>query len=303
VRFLAHRGNPAATPAHVDPDIFAQHRAREVRMDWTGFGARHADVSAPLRPFLLDWLFEVAFNLRLLPETFHLAVSIIDRFLCVAPPLVRQRLQLLGVTALLLASKLEEVYPPEVRDMVYVCDRAYTREQILDMERIVLSTLQGRLWVPTPFVFLAHYTSGVCEEEHELKEELKEGQVAPRFAARQPALIAEFLLALAVCANTNTRVTGATPSVLAAACVMVAWQSCEWRGRPASWEDVVSQGRCDYDAACLAQCVRETLQSLYADAVATAASAHPSAEGAVRVYALPRFDRVATLPLTFALDN
>jgi cyclin B len=38
------------------------------------------------------------------------------------------------VTAMLIACKYEEIYAPEVRDFVYITDKAYTREDILQME-------------------------------------------------------------------------------------------------------------------------------------------------------------------------
>ena len=69
----------------------------------------------------------------------------------------RQKLQLVGVTALLLAAKYEEIYPPEVRDLVYVTDKAYTRRQILSMESAIVSTLSFKLTVPTMFPFLVRF--------------------------------------------------------------------------------------------------------------------------------------------------
>jgi hypothetical protein len=55
---------------------------------------------------------------------------------------VRNRLQLVGVTAMMIASKYEEIYPPEMRDFVYICDNAYTKQQILDMEQLMLEKLK-----------------------------------------------------------------------------------------------------------------------------------------------------------------
>ena len=69
----------------------------------------------------------------------------------------RQKLQLVGVTAMLLASKYEEIYPPEVRDFVYITDKAYTRDEILKMETIMLNTLRFNLTVPTHISFLARF--------------------------------------------------------------------------------------------------------------------------------------------------
>jgi G2/mitotic-specific cyclin-B, other len=65
--------------------------------------------------------------------------------------------QLVGVTALMLAAKYEEIYPPEVRDYVYICDNAYTREQIVQMEQLILSKLNFRLTVPTQRSYLKRF--------------------------------------------------------------------------------------------------------------------------------------------------
>ena len=46
---------------------------------------------------------------------------------------MRKNLQLVGVAAMLLASKYEEIWAPEVHDFVYISDKAYTKEQVLDM--------------------------------------------------------------------------------------------------------------------------------------------------------------------------
>lgn len=69
----------------------------------------------------------------------------------------KNTLQLLGVVAMLIASKYEEIWAPEVRDFVYISDKAYTRDQILAMEKVVLNELQFQLTVPTPFPFIQRY--------------------------------------------------------------------------------------------------------------------------------------------------
>lgn len=50
----------------------------------------------------------------------------------------RQNLQLVGVTALFIASKYEELYPPEVKDFVYITDDTYTQKDVLKMEMHIL---------------------------------------------------------------------------------------------------------------------------------------------------------------------
>lgn len=83
-----------------------------------------------MRAILVDWIIEVHLKFKLLPETLFITVSLIDRYLEIEQ-IKRTNLQLVGVTAMLIASKYEEIYAPEVRDFVYITDNAYTKEEIL----------------------------------------------------------------------------------------------------------------------------------------------------------------------------
>ena len=93
---------------------------------------------------------------RLVPECLYLAVSIIDRFLANVP-INKATLQLVGITSLFVASKYEEIYPPAVKDCVYVTDRAFTKQAILDMEIEILDELKYCLTVPTVYPFLLRF--------------------------------------------------------------------------------------------------------------------------------------------------
>ena len=66
----------------------------------------------------------------------------------------RSKLQLVGVAAMLVAAKYEEIYAPEVKDFVYITDRAYTEKEILKMEIKILSVLNFDLGRPLPLHFL-----------------------------------------------------------------------------------------------------------------------------------------------------
>ena len=77
-----------------------------------------------MRAILIDWLIEVHLKFKLLPETLFLTINMIDRYL-EKQIIPRTKLQLVGVTAMLLASKYEEIYAPEVKDFVYITDKAY----------------------------------------------------------------------------------------------------------------------------------------------------------------------------------
>lgn len=106
-----------------------------------------------MRGILVDWLLEVHTRFRLLPETLFLAVNIIDRFL--STKIVQlDRLQLVGVTAMFIASKYEEVLSPHVQNFRHVADDGFTEDEILSAERFVLQALNYNLSYPNPMNFL-----------------------------------------------------------------------------------------------------------------------------------------------------
>ncbi|KAJ5871590.1 uncharacterized protein N7529_003943 [Penicillium soppii] len=111
------------------------------------------DLEWKMRGILVDWLIEVHTRFRLLPETLFLAVNIIDRFLS-AEVVALDRLQLVGVTAMFIASKYEEVLSPHVANFSHVADETFSDKEILDAERHVLATLQYNMSFPNPMNFL-----------------------------------------------------------------------------------------------------------------------------------------------------
>lgn len=74
---------------------------------------------------------------ELMKETLFLTVNLIDRFLS-KQTIVRKKLQLVGLVSMLLACKYEEVSVPAVGDLILISDKAYTREEVLEM---VISSL------------------------------------------------------------------------------------------------------------------------------------------------------------------
>ena len=71
------------------------------------------DINAKMRSILVDWLIEVHRKFELMPETLYLTLNIIDRFMSVKA-VARRELQLVGISSMLLASKYEELWAPEV---------------------------------------------------------------------------------------------------------------------------------------------------------------------------------------------
>lgn len=125
---------------------------------------RQFDINEKMRAILIDWLIEVHYKFELMDETLFLAINLIDRFLerCTV---VRKKLQLVGVTAMLLACKYEEVSVPLVEDFVLISDNAYTRIEVLDMEKLMVNTLQFNMSVPTPYMFMKRFLKAALSDK------------------------------------------------------------------------------------------------------------------------------------------
>ena len=139
------------------PEIFEHLKQTEFDfLPSSSYMKQQTDINEKMRGILIDWLVEVHLKFKLLPETLFLAVNLIDRYLELKH-IMRNRLQLVGVTAMLIACKYEEIYAPEIRDFVYITDKAYTKEEILQMENDMLATLQYNITVPSSFRYLEVY--------------------------------------------------------------------------------------------------------------------------------------------------
>ncbi|DAZ98544.1 TPA: hypothetical protein N0F65_007043 [Lagenidium giganteum] len=170
-------------------------------------------LNARMRAVLVDWLIEVHYRFKFHNETLFLAVNYIDRYL-EKVVIARCHLQLVGVTALLLASKLEEVHPIEITDLVYISDKTYTVQQIIDCEQSMLNTLQFQLTCSTCHHFLGYMFQV-------LQTDLLVAQLAAYYSQHA-------LLDVHIC-------TTFAPSKLAAACLFLAQTAAESQLPPAAW--------------------------------------------------------------------
>eukprot|EP00929_Paragymnodinium_shiwhaense_P058749 TRINITY_DN29439_c0_g2_i1.p1 TRINITY_DN29439_c0_g2~~TRINITY_DN29439_c0_g2_i1.p1 ORF type:complete len:487 (-),score=151.79 TRINITY_DN29439_c0_g2_i1:208-1668(-) len=145
--------DPQCVPEYIN-DIYRLLDDKEEgcrpRSDYMG---SQMEINAKMRSILVDWLIEVHMKYKLRKETLHLAIHLVDRYLS-CRPVARRRLQLAGVGGMMIAAKFEEIYPPETRDFVYITDNAYTREDVLEMEVMMLTTLGFNLCGPTMSQYL-----------------------------------------------------------------------------------------------------------------------------------------------------
>ncbi|GMR52438.1 hypothetical protein PMAYCL1PPCAC_22633 [Pristionchus mayeri] len=136
-------------------DMYEYMRIREtaflVCLQWD----QQPELSDNIRRVLIDWLHELMVEKEIESETLHLTVSLIDRLLMMCS--VSQRnVQLVGTAALMIASKYEQIYPPELDEFVYATDDSYSKSEILRMESKMLNYLRFDISVPTVEWFVSH---------------------------------------------------------------------------------------------------------------------------------------------------
>lgn len=120
-----------------------------------------------MRSILVDWLVEVSEDYKLAADTLYLSIYYVDRYLSLKP-IISSQLQLLGIACMLLASKMEEVYAPAVKEFIYIADDKFTKADIKKAEIMVLETLSFDVHYPTVKTFLRRYLKAAGHETGEV---------------------------------------------------------------------------------------------------------------------------------------
>jgi hypothetical protein len=121
-------------------------------------------VTPNMRSILVDWIIQVQHHLKLCQETLYLGIGILDMVLHrrdVDP----DKLQLVGVTALLVASKLEEYYPVDIKKLLHLTENSYSRVEVTHMERTVLDVMEFQVFSATYLeLLLINFFPGLSTE-------------------------------------------------------------------------------------------------------------------------------------------
>ena len=121
---------------------------------------RHSSIEPQMRAILLDWLVEISNAYRLHRETFHLAIEYMDRFMtCTKQSMRVDRLQLIGMSSLFLAAKVEEIYPPKLKDFASHMENysSNNEDAISQFELFMLKTLSWEISPVTANTWLMTY--------------------------------------------------------------------------------------------------------------------------------------------------
>uniref|UniRef100_A0A8D2GZV2 Cyclin B3 n=1 Tax=Urocitellus parryii TaxID=9999 RepID=A0A8D2GZV2_UROPR len=137
-------------------DIFSYLKNREENFILNKYMDKQTDINSDMRAILVDWLVEVQMTFEVCHETLYLAVKLVDHYL-MKVVCQKDKLQLLGSTAFLIAAKFEEPSPPCVDDFLYICDDIYKRDELLAMEISILQALNFDINIPIAYHFLRRY--------------------------------------------------------------------------------------------------------------------------------------------------
>ncbi|XP_053324236.1 G1/S-specific cyclin-E2 [Spea bombifrons] len=171
----------------IPKDVWAKMLGKEARYTHSSQVLQnHPTLNTDMRSILMDWLIEVSEVYSLHRETFYLAQDFFDRFMLTQNHVNKSMLQLIGVTTLFIASKLEEIYPPKIHEFAYVTDGACCEDDILQMELIILKALKWELCPVTSVAWLNLYLQvSVLKESPKL--------LLPQYSQEQFIQIAQLL--------------------------------------------------------------------------------------------------------------
>lgn len=185
-------------------DIFFYLRAREVTMKYgEDYLKEQKEIQAEHREKIIEWFYKVQMRYPIKDETIYIAVNILDRFL-ERKKISKGKLPLLGVVAILIAGKYEEIYPPHLRNYLSLLDKGFTVQDCIKMEVLVLSTLNYDLSTPSVLAFVGRYAKYMDLDKNKVKLAMYicEAQLLTTIMGKyEPSLLALSGLYLAVKAS------------------------------------------------------------------------------------------------------
>lgn len=152
---------PLETCLQVDPKTLEILKATEIAYHPNAayIELLQREMNQQMRAVLVDWMMQVSNWFCLKRETFYGAVNFVDRYLSVKQDVPKLILQLLGATALYIASKIEEIYPPELEYFYKACNKEFTKNEIVEMEIDLLCYLSFRMNPPSASILFNFYSS------------------------------------------------------------------------------------------------------------------------------------------------
>ena len=135
--------------------------------DYSKLFEKQEKINERTRGILIDWICYVHHKFSLLPETLFLSLNIIDQYTTLAYIDISQY-QLVAIAAMLIASKYEEYYAPEIKDFIVVTKGLFSKDQIIKMEYSILCKLKFDILFTSSYKFLEYFYI-ICSENENKK--------------------------------------------------------------------------------------------------------------------------------------
>ena len=147
-------------------NLLQEEKDMKLKIDSDYFKTQ-TEINEKMRAILIDWLIDVNNKFNFTEETLYLAINIIDTYLSLKK-IKRCNLQLLGVTALFISCKQNEIIFRRLKEYAYITDNAYNEQDILNMENDIFQTLEFNILFPSALTFfeILCHNFGILDKEN-----------------------------------------------------------------------------------------------------------------------------------------
>ena len=113
-----------------------------------GYMASQSDINIKMRAILVDWLIEMHEKFNFKSQTLYQTIWLIDTYLSLKY-IRRSDFQLLGLGCMYISCKFNEIFYPILKDCIEISDGAYTKEDLLNIEKDILKTINYNVLPPS----------------------------------------------------------------------------------------------------------------------------------------------------------
>ena len=113
-----------------------------------GYMASQSDINIKMRAILVDWLIEMHDKFNFKSQTLYQTIWLIDTYLSLKY-IKRSNFQLLGLGCMYISCKFNEIFYPILKDCIEISDGAYTKEDLLNIEKDILKTINYNVLPPS----------------------------------------------------------------------------------------------------------------------------------------------------------
>ncbi|EFA80658.1 cyclin [Heterostelium album PN500] len=148
-------GDPVYCTEYIH-DIQDNMRKNQIKTQPRDYMPFQPDIKPNMRSILVDWIVDIAFDIRIKNETIFLAINYLDRY-CSAVKVKKDQFQMIGAASFLIACKYEEVHAPTPHEVISLAGNYFSIDQLFEAESLILKAIDFRLTAPTVKFFLSRH--------------------------------------------------------------------------------------------------------------------------------------------------